>query len=108
MSKIDLLSSRQSANIGREESDRHIVAISGGIASAWVANWVRENIDGEIIYYFNDTKWEHPDLYRFLGDIEKALGIKITSDDNGKSPEEIFYEKRMLGSNRTPICSRIL
>lgn len=87
---------------------RHIVTISGGVASAWVAKWVKDNIQGEIIYYFNDTKWEHPDLYRFLAEIEKAIGIKITYDNDGRNPEQVFYDQKMLGSNRAPICSKIL
>ena len=108
MSKTDLLSSMASGYPDQGTSNRHIVCISGGVASAWVAKWVSEHIAGEVIYYYNDTKWEHADLYRFLDDIQRVLDIKITSDTDGRNPEEVFYYKRMLGSNRTPMCSRIL
>ena len=74
MSKNDLLSYGSIVpNTTEEKSERHIVCLSGGVASSWVANWVNKNIDGEKIFYFNDTKWEHPDLYRFLDDLEISL-----------------------------------
>lgn len=109
MGKNDLLSYGSIVqNNPNEKSNRHIVAISGGASSAYVANWVKENINCEIVYYFNDTKWEHQDLYRFLKDIENALNIEITSDSDGRNPEQIFYDQKMLGSNMAPICSKIL
>ena len=88
---------------------RRIVTISGGLSSAYVAWWVKnEYKDEEIIYYFNDTLWEHPDLYRFLDDIEKKFDIEILRDNDGRNPEQVFYDKRALGNNRMPICSRVL
>jgi len=108
MSKHTLLSKRSNVYANSEHTDRHIVAISGGVASAYVAWFVKNNIEGEKIYYFNDTKWEHPDLYRFINDIERVLDINIMRDTDGRTPEQVFYDVRMLGSNRTPICSRIL
>ena len=110
MAKNDILSYGSIAQSRPMDKNggRHIVAISGGVASAWVANWVKENITGEIIYYFNDTKWEHKDLYRFLSDLESTLDISITNDSDGRSPEDIFYKQKMLGNNRAPICSRVL
>ena len=105
--KSDLLSHGTSSQ-ATPGGGRHIVCVSGGLSSAWVARWVRDNIDGEKIYYFNDTKWEHPDLYRFLHDIEKSLGITITEDSDGRTPEQVFYDKKILGSNRSPVCSASL
>jgi len=87
---------------------RHIVCLSGGIASAWVAKWAKENLSGAIVYYFNDTGWEHPDLHRFLGDISQALSISITHDTDGRTPEDVFYDQRMLANNRVPLCSKVL
>jgi 3'-phosphoadenosine 5'-phosphosulfate sulfotransferase (PAPS reductase)/FAD synthetase len=107
MAKNDILSYGTIGEV-KQHGGRHIVALSGGIASAWVAWWVKNNIEGDRVYYFNDTNWEHPDLYRFLNDLEKKLDIKITRDNDGRTPEQVFYDVRMLGSNRTPICSRIL
>lgn len=88
--------------------NRNIITISGGISSAWVAMWATKNLTGETIFYFNDTKWEHPDLYRFIDDVGHALKIQITNDTDGRSPEQVFIDQKMLGSNRVPLCSKIL
>jgi 3'-phosphoadenosine 5'-phosphosulfate sulfotransferase (PAPS reductase)/FAD synthetase len=85
------------------------ICISGGISSAWVAKWAKNNLpQAETVYYFNDTRWEHCDLYRFLSDVEKTYQIKITHDDDGRNPEEVFRDEKMLGNNRAPLCSKIL
>jgi 3'-phosphoadenosine 5'-phosphosulfate sulfotransferase (PAPS reductase)/FAD synthetase len=108
MAKKDLLG-KNTINTGvKEKSNRHIVCVSGGIASAVVAKWVKDNIDGEIIYYFNDVLWEDWDLYRFIYELETELDIKLMRDNDGRTPEQVFYDSKMLGSNRTPICSKIL
>jgi len=107
MSKNDLLS-RGSISDVKSPGERHIVCLSGGVSSAWVAMWANKNITGEILYYFNDTKWEHPDLYRFLDDLARVLKIAITYDSDGRNPEQVFFDQHMLGNNRAPLCSRIL
>ena len=85
---------------------KHIICISGGLSSAWVANWAKQNLsENETVFYFNDTKWEHPDLYRFLKEISVKIGFTITEDSDGRTPEEIFRDKKFLGNNRTALCS---
>lgn len=86
-----------------------IVAISGGKASAWCANWALKQFQKEeVVLYFNDTKWEHADLYRFLDDLSKHFNHIITFDSDGRSVESLFYDNNALASNRMPFCSRIL
>lgn len=86
-----------------------IVTLSGGKASACCADWAFKNYPKEeIILYFNDTHWEHPDLYRFLNDLEKYFCHKITYDSDGRTPEKLFYDQHALANNRMPFCSRIL
>ena len=89
---------------------RLIVTVSGGKASAWCANWAikRYHPEHEVILYFNDTKWEHPDLYRFLDDLASYLKHPITFDSDGRSPEDLFYDNNALANNRMPFCSRVL
>ena len=88
---------------------RIIVAISGGKASAWCAHWALENYPKEdVILYFNDTKWEHKDLYRFLDELAVHFDKEITFDSDGRSPESLFYDNRAIANNRMPFCSRIL
>jgi 3'-phosphoadenosine 5'-phosphosulfate sulfotransferase (PAPS reductase)/FAD synthetase len=88
---------------------RVIVALSGGKASAWCANWAFDNYRKEdIVLYFNDTKWEHKDLYRFLSDLSVYFDHPITSDSDGRSVDELFFDKHAIANNRMPFCSRIL
>ena len=87
---------------------RNIVALSGGVASAWVANYVIKNIDDSAVLYFNDTKWEDKDLYRFLDDLAAYLGKEIFYDTDGRTPEQVFYDSNFLANNRVPLCSRVL
>jgi len=88
---------------------RIIVALSGGKASAWCANWAMRNFDkDDIVLYFNDTKWEHPDLYRFLDDLSRFLKKEVTKDTDGRSPEQLFFDQKALACDRMPFCSRIL
>jgi len=86
-----------------------IVALSGGKASAWCANWVLAHYPRErVILYFNDTKWEHPDLYRFLRDLEKYFNHEVIFDSDGRNPEQLFYAHHALANNRMPFCSEEL
>ncbi len=86
-----------------------IATISGGKASAWCADWALKNFPREdVILYFNDTKWEHEDLYRFLDDLSAYWSKEITYDSDGRSPEELFYDHRALANNRMPFCSSCL
>jgi 3'-phosphoadenosine 5'-phosphosulfate sulfotransferase (PAPS reductase)/FAD synthetase len=82
---------------------RSIVAYSGGIASAYCIGLCP---GAEV--YFNDTLWEHDDLYRFNNDVARDFGVVITSDSDGRDCEQIFNDEHILGSNRVPVCSRIL
>lgn len=86
-----------------------IVALSGGKASAWCANWaLQEYKNEEVLLYFNDTKWEHPDLYRFLNDLSNYFKQPIIFDSDGRSPEDLFYDNNALANDRMAFCSRIL
>ncbi len=86
-----------------------IVALSGGKASAWCAGWAFRNYQkDDIILYFNDTKWEHEDLYRFLNDLSQHFDHPITFDNDGRNPEELFYDHHALANNRMPFCSHEL
>lgn len=85
---------------------RHIVALSGGESSAAVAVLLRDTPG--IILYFNDTGWEDADLHRYLKDLSDYLGIPITEDSDGRTVEQMAYDKRFLPNNRIPVCSRLL
>jgi 3'-phosphoadenosine 5'-phosphosulfate sulfotransferase (PAPS reductase)/FAD synthetase len=86
-----------------------IVCVSGGLSSFFCADWaLKKYPKDKIILYFNDTKWEHPDLYRFLSDIQNYLNHPIIFDTDGRDPEQLFYDHHALANNRMPFCSRAL
>ncbi len=86
-----------------------IVTLSGGKASAWCADWAFKHYEKkDVILYFNDTKWEHEDLYRFLDDLSNHFDHPITRDSDGRTPEQLFYDNNYLANNLAPFCSRIL
>ena len=82
-----------------------IVALSGGESSAAVAVLMS---DIDPVLYFNDTRWEHPDLYRYIYAVREYLGLVLVEDNDGRSPADVARDQHMLPNNRTPFCSRIL
>lgn len=107
MSKANLLSNNSLSINKTERSNRDIVLLSGGVTSFHVAVWASKNLTNPI-YYFNDVKWEDEDLYRFNRDVQDFLDSDIYIDADGRDPEQVFYDNKMLGSNITPICSKVL
>ncbi len=88
---------------------RNICTLSGGMASAYCADLsIKKYGKGNVVLYFNDTKWEHPDLYRFLREISEHWGLPITEDSDGRTPEQLFHDEHALANNMMPFCSRIL
>jgi 3'-phosphoadenosine 5'-phosphosulfate sulfotransferase (PAPS reductase)/FAD synthetase len=88
---------------------KNIVALSGGLSSFYAAYLSLQKYGKDMVQlYFNDTKWEHKDLYRFLEDIEIYLDKQIYRDSDGRSPEQVFYDEHFLGCDRIPLCSKIL
>lgn len=88
---------------------RIICTLSGGVASAHAAALSIEKYGkSAVVLYFNDTKWEHPDLYRFLKDLSRYFDVPITEDSDGRSVEDVAWDNNALPNNRMPFCSRIL
>lgn len=88
---------------------KHIVFYSGGLGSWATAKRVIEKHGKEnTILLFTDTLIEDEDLYRFLDDTEKELGIEITRIADGRTPWEVFKDVRYLGNSRIAQCSHIL
>jgi len=88
---------------------RVVVAVSGGLSSAVCADWALKNYPKDkVVLYFNDTKWEHPDLYRFINDLSNLFDHEIIFDSDGRNPEQLFYDYHAIANNRMPFCSKIL
>jgi 3'-phosphoadenosine 5'-phosphosulfate sulfotransferase (PAPS reductase)/FAD synthetase len=88
---------------------KHIVFYSGGIASYCTAKRVvKQHGAKNTVLLFTDTKYEHEDLYRFLHESAKKLGVDVTIIADGRTPWEVFKDERFLGNSRVDPCSRIL
>lgn len=100
---------------------QRVVFYSGG-ALSWAAasrTIERHGRDG-LTLLFTDTQMEDGDLYRFLDDSERSLGVpitritaasmgvKINGEAAGPTPWDVFRQKRMIGNTRMDPCSEML
>jgi len=80
------------------------VSFSGGMGSAISAIAAYENgLDFNLI--FADTLIEDEDLYRFNKDIARAVGKDIVHLTDGRTPWDVYVDKRWIGNTRTAHCS---
>ena len=75
----------------------HVVNVSGGAASAVclfrvIERFGRENMRA----VFADTRWEHPDCYRFLDDVERVSGVHIDRLSDGRNIWDVFTSAQTL------------
>ena len=89
---------------------KHIVLFSGGLGSYFTTRRLLERgIDKkDIILLFTDTKIEDRDLYRFMEETTKSLGIPLTDYSDGRTIWEVFRDVKYLGNSRLDPCSRVL
>lgn len=57
---------------------------------------------------FTDTLMEDEDLYRFLDESEKQLGVELVRISDGRNPWQVFKDRRMIGNTRHDPCSDAL
>jgi len=88
---------------------KHVVMFSGGISSWAAAKRVVERYEpSDTVLVFADTKMEDEDLYRFLNEASVNTGGELVRLKDGRTPWEVFFDKRFLGNTRVDPCSRIL
>ncbi len=88
---------------------KHIVMYSGGMGSFLTAWRVSKSVPKEdMILLFADTLYEDKDLYRFLDETSKAIGVPITRIAEGRDIWQVFEDERFLGNSRVDPCSKIL
>ena len=86
-----------------------IIFSSGGTASLAVADWVKEHHPGDnIVMYFTDTFWEHPDCYRVLQEGSDKLQLPLLTHSLGLNPIQLMFEKKMVYNSMIGDCSKIL
>jgi hypothetical protein len=83
-----------------------VVMFSGGLGSFLAAALYKQQNPGQdILLYFNDTKTEDEDLYRFLHEGRDWLGLPLVEDSDGRNIWEFFKDRGFGGNNRVPVCS---
>ena len=88
---------------------QHLVQFSGGVGSWAAAKRVAAQHGTEnLTLVFADTLMEDPDLYRFLEEAAANVGGRLIRIAEGRTPWEVFADKRFLGNSRVDPCSRIL
>jgi len=86
-----------------------IVLYSGGMGSFLATYLLKlQNPGAKILLYFNDTKYEDPDLYRFLKETVDWLKLPLLDDSDGRSVWELFEDREFVGNSRVDICSEVL
>lgn len=86
-----------------------VVLYSGGILS-WAAamRTIERHGCDDVRLLFTDTSMEDEDLYRFLDDSERQLGVPLIRIADGRTPWDVFRDERCMGNTRMDICSRVL
>lgn len=89
--------------------NRRVVMFSGGISSWAAARRVAdEHGTDSLTLLFADTRAEDSDLYRFLDDAASNIGVPVTRIADGRTPQQVFADKRFLGNSRIAPCSHLL
>lgn len=93
----------------RSDRPRHVIYFSGGSGS-WAAakRVIAQHGTESVTLLFADTKTEDCDLYRWLDDAEKNLGVPITRLSEGRDVWQVFRDERYIGNSRVDPCSRVL
>ena len=92
-------------------SIKHVCSVSGGVTSWMMSRLVKDHymkLGDELVLLFADTLVEDVDTYRFLEATEDDLGEKIIRISDGRTPWELFWDKKFLGNSRVALCSQIL
>jgi 3'-phosphoadenosine 5'-phosphosulfate sulfotransferase (PAPS reductase)/FAD synthetase len=86
-----------------------VVFLSGGIMS-WAAGKraVAKYGPANTTLLFTDTLIEDYDLYRFLDESAENIGAPLVKIAEGRTPWEVFRDKKTIGNNRRDPCSDIL
>lgn len=87
----------------------HIVSMSGGMGSFAEAHMVAHRYGRKNTQLlFADTQMEDEDLYRFLDEAVDFLGVKLITISDGRTPWEVFRDRKFIGNSRKDPCSEIL
>jgi hypothetical protein len=91
------------------DTTQYIINVSGGLTSyeALRRTIARHGRDA-VRAVFADTLIEHADLYRFLTDTERLLGVAITRLADGRDPWQVMKDRRAITMQGAAPCSQEL
>ncbi|MET7396299.1 hypothetical protein ABZS66_22740 [Dactylosporangium sp. NPDC005572] len=79
---------------------------SGGIGSFCAALRVAQaHGTDNLVLLIADTRVEDPDLWRFATQAAEHIGVPLTVVTDGRTPFEVFTDRRFLGNSRLAPCS---
>jgi 3'-phosphoadenosine 5'-phosphosulfate sulfotransferase (PAPS reductase)/FAD synthetase len=87
-------------------SVRYVVMYSGGVGSWAAAKRLPAGADATLL--FADTRIEDEDTYRFLRQSAANTGHPLVEIQDGRTPWEVFKDKRWIGNSRIAQCSHLL
>lgn len=88
---------------------KYVVMYSGGVGSwASTKRLLDTTPKEDVTLLFADTKIEDEDLYRFLDETSQKLGVNLVKISDGRTPWDVFHDKRWLGNSRVAQCSHLL
>lgn len=92
-----------------EQSAMRVILYSGG-ALSWAAamRTIERYGRDDVRLLFTDTSMEDDDLYRFLDDSERQLGVPLIRLRDGRTPWDVYRQRRMIGNTRMDPCSEAL
>ena len=107
--QVVLAAGALSPAVSNERDLKAVVFFSGG-AGGWSAakRTVKKYGVKNTTLLFTDTKQEDEDLYRFMEDAAKNIGIPVTKIADGRNVWQVFHDVKMLGNSRVDPCSRVL
>lgn len=83
-----------------------LVFFSGGVSSYCAAKRAvsKYGVDN-VRLLFTDTMIEDEDLHRFLSDAQKVLRSELIKIADGRTPWQVFADKKFVANSRVSICS---
>lgn len=87
----------------------YIASLSGGVSSAVAADLAIHRYGRKkVVLWFADTLAEDKDLYRFLDDCMARWGGKLYRYCDGRTPEQVAEDRRIIPNQKIAPCTHIL
>ena len=86
-----------------------VVMFSGGKGSYLAASRAADRYGAaNVVLLFADTMVEDPDVYKFIEAGAAHIGSQLVRIADGRTPFQVFHDRRFLGNSRQANCSQEL